>query len=62
MTEKLPGDSSQVEECVARLKAKIPAMEHGALDSRMEELLNDPSADTDDVISILRQEFDPDGD
>jgi hypothetical protein len=25
----------------------------------VEELLNDPSADADDVISILRQEFDP---
>ena len=40
------------------LKAKIPAMEHGALDSRLEELLNDASADEDDVISILDQEFD----
>jgi len=34
-------------------------VEYGALDSRMEELINDPSADADDVISILRQEFDP---
>jgi len=34
-------------------------MEHGALDSRVEELINDPSADADDVILILLQEFDP---
>ena len=34
-------------------------MEHGALESRVEELLNDPSADSDDVILILLQEFDP---
>ena len=34
-------------------------MEHGALESRLEELLNDPTADEDDVVSILRQEFDP---
>jgi len=44
---------------VAQLKATIPVMEHGALDSRVEELLNDPSADPDDVILILREEFDP---
>jgi len=34
-------------------------MEHGALDSRLEELLNDSSATADEVISILLQEFDP---
>jgi hypothetical protein len=28
-------------------------------DSRVEELLNDPSADVDDVMSSLLQEFDP---
>ena len=44
-----------------RGKAEVenPPMEHGALDSRVEELLNDPSADSDDVILILLQEFDP---
>jgi hypothetical protein len=40
------------------LKSKIPAVEHGALDSPMEELINDPSADANDVILIRRQEFD----
>ena len=54
-----PTHSSQIDECVAILKSTIPAVEYGALDSRMEELINDPSADADDVISILRQEFDP---
>ena len=51
--------ASHLNEFVASLKSKIPPMEHGALDSRVEQLLNDSSADTDDVISILRQEFDP---
>jgi hypothetical protein len=46
-----------IDEYVATLKSKIPAMEHGALDSRLEELLNDSSADESDVISILGQEF-----
>ncbi len=62
MLEERPEASSIIDECAARLKAKIPPMEHGALDSRLEELLNDPSADEDDVISILSQEFDPQGD
>ena len=59
MPEELPDAGSTIDECVAALKARIPPMEHGALDSRLEELLNDPSADEDDVISILSQEFDP---
>jgi hypothetical protein len=59
MTEESPVARSQIDECVAILKSKIPPLEHGALDSRVEELLNDPSADADDVILILRQEFDP---
>ena len=59
MPEEHPDAQSQIDECVANLKSKIPPMEHGALDSRMEELLNDPSADADDVISILLDEFDP---
>jgi hypothetical protein len=49
----------RIEECVARLKSKIPQMEHGALDSRVEALLNDSSATVDEVISSLLQEFDP---
>jgi len=59
MTEERPDAQAQIDECVAKLKSKIPPMEHGALESRLEELLNDPSADVDDVILILRQEFDP---
>jgi hypothetical protein len=59
MNEARPGEPSQIDECVARLKRKIPPEEHGALDSRLDELLNDPSADQDDVVSILLQEFDP---
>jgi len=59
MPEEQRTSSSMVDEYVATLKSKIPPMEHGALDSRLEELLNDSNADNDDVISILRQEFDP---
>ena len=59
MTEERPEARAQVDQCVARLKSIIPLMEHGALESRMEELVNDPSADSDDVIAILLEEFDP---
>ena len=55
MTER----TTSVYECVAILKSKIPPLAHAALDSRVEELLNDPSADAGDVVLILRQEFDP---
>jgi hypothetical protein len=48
-----------IEEYVAKLKSRISPAEHGALDSRLDELLNDSSADPDDVILILREEFDP---
>ena len=60
MTEERPDARSEIDECVAKLKSKIPLIEHDALNSRTEELLNDPSADADDVIWILRLEFDPD--
>jgi len=46
-------------EAVSDLKVKIPASDHAALDSRVQALMNDPSTDDDDVISILRSEFDP---
>ena len=59
MTEERSGARSQVDECVSILKSKIPRLEHGALDSRLEELLNDPIADADDVILVLCREFDP---
>jgi hypothetical protein len=55
-----PSDSpSQIDEYVARLKSKIPPLDHGALDSRLDELLNDPSITEDEVILILQEEFDP---
>jgi hypothetical protein len=57
--EESPGQRSQIDACVAMLKSKIPPMEHGALDSRMEALLNDSSASADEVVEILLQEFDP---
>jgi hypothetical protein len=56
-----PEPRSTVDEYVATLKSKIPTMEHGAVDSRVEELLNDPTADESDVISILDQEFNLEG-
>jgi hypothetical protein len=59
MTEERPEAKSEIDEVVAMLKSKIPAMEHGALESRLDELLNDASASTEEVITILLQEFDP---
>ncbi len=54
-----PDTRSPIDEYVAKLKSTIPPVEHGALDSRLDELLNDSGADPDDVILILGQEFDP---
>lgn len=59
MTEEPRDQQKMVDEYVAKLKTKLPEMEHGALDSRLEELLNDPSADDNDVVAILELEFDP---
>ena len=61
MAEERPEPRSTVDEYVATLKSKMPPMEHGAVDSRVEELLNDPTADENDVISILDQEFNLEG-
>lgn len=59
----MPGENASphpaVEQCLAELKAKIPPPDHAALESRMHALINDPEADDNDVIAILRQEFDP---
>ena len=49
---------TELDEYIARLKSKIPPAEHGALESRLEQLLNDPSADENDVLTTIRQEFD----
>jgi hypothetical protein len=59
MTEEDADAQARIDESVARLKSKIPPMEHDAVDSRLEALLNDSSATTDEVIEILLQEFDP---
>ena len=50
---------SGINEVVQILKSEIPASDHAALDSRLQDIINDPSTDDDDVISILRDEFDP---
>jgi hypothetical protein len=49
----------QIDDVVTRLKAKIPPMEHGALESRLEALMNDSNAIGEEVIEVLLQEFDP---
>jgi len=59
MTEERSDARARIDECAAKLKSTIPLLDRGALDSRLEELLNDSNADPDDVISILRREFDP---
>ena len=55
----MPEENLAIAEYVAVLKSKIPPMEHGALESRLEGLLNDSSATEEEVIAILREEFDP---
>ena len=61
MADEHANTDSEITEAVRILKLKIPASDHGAVDSRVQELINDPEADDDDVISILRAEFDPKG-
>ena len=58
MAERTDAES-KVDECVALLKAKIPSMEHAALESRLEGLLNDSSATPDEIVAALLEEFDP---
>jgi hypothetical protein len=59
MADEHANTDPEIADFIRILKSKIPPEEHGALDSRAEELMNDPSTDDDDVISILRSEFDP---
>jgi hypothetical protein len=59
MADEHANTDPEISECIRILKSKIPPADHGALDSRAQELMNDPSTDDDDVISILRREFDP---
>ena len=58
MADEHANTDSAIAECVRILKSKIPPADHAALDSRLQDLINDPSTDDDDVISILRSEFD----
>jgi hypothetical protein len=62
MADEHANTDSAITEAVRILKLKIPSSDHGAVDSRLEALINDPSTDDDDVISILRAEFDAEGD
>ena len=48
----------ELRECIFELKAKIPPADHPALESRLQSLLNDPETDDNDIITILRREFD----
>ena len=57
----MPEENSLIEAYVMDLKSKVPQMEHGAVESRLEALLNDSSATEEEVIAILREEFDPTG-
>jgi hypothetical protein len=59
MADEHASNDSEITETVRILKGKIPPADHAALESRLEALINDPTTDDDDVISILRQEFDP---
>ncbi len=47
-----------VDQYLTELKAKVPALDHAALESRAQALLNDPDVDEQDAIGILREEFD----
>jgi len=57
MTDQGPKTNARIDAVVAELKTGIPAADHAALESRRQALLNDPDADEDDAILILRQEF-----
>ena len=60
MADEHANTDPEITESVRLLKLKIPPADHAALDSRLQDLMNDPSTDDDDVILILRSEFDPD--
>jgi len=59
MTDEHADADESIAEAVRILKLKIPPADHGALDSRLQVLMNDPEADDSDVIAILLSEFDP---
>lgn len=47
-----------IDQYLTELKARIPAADHAALESRAQALLNDADVDEQDAIEILREEFD----
>ena len=59
MADEHANTDSAINDAVSLLKSKIPPADHAALESRVQDLINDPETDDADVISILRQEFDP---
>ena len=59
MADQNANSDPRIAECLAELRAKVPLADHAALESRLQALINDPDTDDNDVISILRQEFDP---
>lgn len=59
MTGERSNTNPKIDQCMVELKSKIPSADHAALESRMHALINDPDADENDVILILREEFDP---
>ena len=59
MADQRANTDPAIEACFLDLKSKIPPSAHAALQSRLQALINDPDTDDADVISILRQEFDP---
>jgi hypothetical protein len=59
MADDHANTDSEITETVRILKLKVPPADHAALDSRLQELINDPSTDDNDVIAILLDEFDP---
>lgn len=59
MADESANTDPKIQQCFEELKRKIPAAEHGSLESRLQALMNDPETDDDDVVEILRDEFDP---
>jgi hypothetical protein len=59
MADQSANTDPKIDRCLEELKSKIPTADHAALESRLQGLINDPDTDDDDVILILRKEFDP---
>jgi hypothetical protein len=57
MADERANSDPKIREVLEELKAKVPVADHGALESRLQALINDPETDDDDVAAILRQEF-----